>query len=310
MSKGFAGLCQRPCPNSIESMTSTVPSRVDSNCPPKEPEKHSRSLTAWCVRRKWWVLLVSTVLLGGSVALLGSGIATTPDEEELVGDSARAAAIHAAADFGTHPTEQIIATAAEPLTPEAAVALGWQLAPAYKGIDGVVRVGEPFPGADGRSVVLSVALDAARSEADTSLPQPAEVVEPVLEATSRLQAEHPELMIGQVGPGSLDREVNDTIARDFQKAELVSLPVTLIILLVAFGAVLAAGVPLVLGIGSVAVALGLTAAVSHNVIAVDPNIQSLVLLIGLAVGVDYALFVLRRAATSRRANRLGCHCCA
>jgi RND superfamily putative drug exporter len=92
------------------------------------------------------------------------------------------------------------------------------------------------------------------------------------------------------------------LGRDFQRAEFVSLPVTLVILLIAFGAVVAAGVPLVLGIGSVAVALGLTAAVSNHLVTVDQNTQSMVLLIGLAVGVDYALFVMRRAREERAAG--------
>ena len=78
---------------------------------------------------------------------------------------------------------------------------------------------------------------------------------------------------------------------------------TLGVLLVAFGAVVAAGVPVLLGIGAVMTALGLTALVSRSVTPVDQNTQSLVLLIGLAVGVDYALFVLRRSREERASGR-------
>ena len=60
--------------------------------------------------------------------------------------------------------------------------------------------------------------------------------------------------------------------------------------------------PLVLGLGSVGVALGMTAAASNGIRPVDPNAQSLILLIGLAVGVDYALFVIRRAREERAAG--------
>ncbi|MBK6300401.1 MAG: MMPL family transporter [Actinomycetales bacterium] len=120
--------------------------------------------------------------------------------------------------------------------------------------------------------------------------------------TTRLGAARPDLQVGQIGPGSITREFDATLGRDFQRAEFVSLPVTLVILLIAFGAVVAAGVPLVLGIGSVAVALGLTAAVSNHLVTVDQNTQSMVLLIGLAVGVDYALFVMRRAREERAAG--------
>jgi len=83
---------------------------------------------------------------------------------------------------------------------------------------------------------------------------------------------------------------------------MISLPVTLGILLIAFGAVVAAGVPVVLGISAVIAALGLTALASRHILPVDENTQSLVLLIGLAVGVDYALFVLRRSREERAAG--------
>lgn len=260
-------------------------------------------LTSWCVRRKWWVFLVSALLAVGSVLLLSTGIVKTPNDERLVGDSAEAVAILERADFGAGPTEHVVATTkSERLDPADAVALGERLAAAYRGVDGVAAVGQPFPGQDGRSVVVPVQLRAARSNHDSSLPQPAEAVPPMLETTRRLAAENPGYAIGQVGPGSIAKEFDDILGRDFQRAELISLPVTLLVLLVAFGAVVAAGVPLVLGIGSVLAALGLTAAVSQHIVTVDPNTQSLVLLIGLAVGVDYALFIMRRAREERAAG--------
>ena len=249
------------------------------------------------------MLVASVLLLVGAVGLLTTGIVTTPNNERLVGDSAAAATIVKQADFGDHPTEMVVVTTRAAALDEATAAqLAQWLPAAYRGVAGVAEVGTPMPGKDGRSIVVPLGLAAARNDDDTTLPKASEVVGPVLEVTRRLQSEHPELVIGQVGPGSIDREIDATLGRDFQRAELVSLPITLVILLIAFGAVVAAGVPLVLGIGSVAVALGLTAAVSHRIVTVDPNAQSLVLLIGLAVGVDYALFIVRRAREERAAG--------
>ena len=74
------------------------------------------------------------------------------------------------------------------------------------------------------------------------------------------------------------------------------------ILVVAFGALVAAGIPLLLGITAVAAALGLTALLSH-LMRVDQSISSVILLIGLAVGVDYSLFYLRRAREERARGR-------
>jgi uncharacterized membrane protein YdfJ with MMPL/SSD domain len=70
----------------------------------------------------------------------------------------------------------------------------------------------------------------------------------------------------------------------------------------AFGALVAAGIPLLLGLTAVAAALGLTALLSH-LLHVDESINSVILLIGLAVGVDYSLFYIRRERDERRAGR-------
>ena len=92
------------------------------------------------------------------------------------------------------------------------------------------------------------------------------------------------------------------IANDFRRAEVTSLPVTLVILVLAFGALVAAGIPLLLGLTSVVAALGLTALLSH-LLHVDQSITSVILLIGLAVGVDYSLFYLRREREERARGR-------
>jgi RND superfamily putative drug exporter len=127
-------------------------------------------------------------------------------------------------------------------------------------------------------------------------------VAPALAATAAVQRAHSELFVGQFGDGSANQAVNERIQKDFQRAEITSLPVTLLILLLAFGALAAAGIPLLLGITAVAGALGVTALVSH-VMPVDPQINSVILLIGLAVGIDYSLFYLRRTREERALGR-------
>jgi uncharacterized membrane protein YdfJ with MMPL/SSD domain len=127
-------------------------------------------------------------------------------------------------------------------------------------------------------------------------------VGPALAATAAIQRAHPALFIGQVGDASANNAINKRIASDFKRAEVTSLPVTLVILVAAFGALVAAGIPLLLGLTSVLAALGLTALLSH-LLHVDQSIQSVILLIGLAVGVDYSLFYLRREREERARGR-------
>src|SRR5512132_499829 len=127
-------------------------------------------------------------------------------------------------------------------------------------------------------------------------------VGPALAVTAAVQRAHPALSIGEVGDASARKGIDDRIAKDFKRAEVTSLPVTLVILVAAFGALVAAGIPLLLGLTSVFAALGLTALLSH-LLHVDQMISSVILLIGLAVGVDYSLFYLRREREERASGR-------
>src|SRR5205823_1414208 len=101
------------------------------------------------------------------------------------------------------------------------------------------------------------------------------------------------------------KAINDQFGKDLLKAGAISLPVTLAILLLTFGALVAAGIPLLLALTSVFAALGLLAIPSH-VLPMDDAVNAVVLLIGLAVGVDYSMFYLKRAREERAAGRTEC----
>ncbi len=148
---------------------------------------------------------------------------------------------------------------------------------------------------DGRSsmVTFDIAGDFDRAK---------ELVGPSLAATAAVQRAHPAVSVGQFGDGSIDKAIAKRVGDDFRQAEVTSLPVTLVILLLAFGTLVAAGIPLLLGMTAVAAALGLTSVFSHAV-HVEDAINSVILLIGLAVGVDYSLFYLRRFREERLRGR-------
>lgn len=282
-------------------MTSTVRTQTDPTTGPPT-RAGATGLTAWCARRRWWVLVAAALVVAGAAALMAGGMATVPPENQLVGDSAEAERLTDRPGLNGRPVETIVVTSrAGALDEGAARDLGARLTREVTGVTGVATVGTPMPGRDRRSIVLPVTL-AADDDNSTATPPADEVVEPLLAATARFAAAHPDLQVGQIGLGSIRHEFDATLGADFQRAEVISLPITLIVLLVAFGALVAAGVPLLLGIGSVVVALGLTSAASRGLISVDPNTQSLVLLIGLAVGVDYSLFVMRRVSEERAAG--------
>jgi uncharacterized membrane protein YdfJ with MMPL/SSD domain len=123
-----------------------------------------------------------------------------------------------------------------------------------------------------------------------------------LDAVAAAQAAHPSFSIGEMGDASINKELEDKITDDFGKALVTSLPITLIILLFAFGALVAAGVPLLLAITAVMATIGLIGPISHIGNGVDSSINEVILLIGLAVGVDYSMFYLRREREERESG--------
>jgi uncharacterized membrane protein YdfJ with MMPL/SSD domain len=127
-------------------------------------------------------------------------------------------------------------------------------------------------------------------------------VEPILAAVADAQRAAPQFTIEEFGGGSVNKGINDQFGKDLLKAGALSLPVTLVILLLTFGALAAAGIPLLLALTSVFAAIGLLALPSQ-VLPMDDAVNAVVLLIGLAVGVDYSMFYLKRAREERAAGR-------
>jgi RND superfamily putative drug exporter len=123
-------------------------------------------------------------------------------------------------------------------------------------------------------------------------------VAPIEAATKAVAAAHPSLLIEGFGDATSGKAFDDKLASDFKKAEVLSIPITLIILIVAFGALLAAGIPVLLGLTSVFAAFGLTT-VSSQIVPTGESTQILMMLIGMAVGVDYSLFYLKREREER-----------
>ena len=127
-------------------------------------------------------------------------------------------------------------------------------------------------------------------------------VDATLALTKAVQKANPDFYVAQFGSASSDKELMGAFEKDLQKAETLSLPITLLILLLAFGALVAAGLPLLLGLTAVAGTMGLVGLVSQ-LMPVSSSTGSVVLLVGLAVGVDYSLFYIRREREERKRGR-------
>jgi uncharacterized membrane protein YdfJ with MMPL/SSD domain len=127
-----------------------------------------------------------------------------------------------------------------------------------------------------------------------------EPVEGIVDAT---RAAMPDATIHIVSASFINRDIQEEIGRSLDDSLRVTLPATFVILLVAFGAIVASAIPLVLALTSLAAAFGLIGLYSQLVEPVSPQSTQLIVLIGLAVAVDYSLFMVTRFRTERRHGR-------
>ncbi len=221
------------------------------------------------------------------------------------GESARAESILEAAGFERPATESVLvqsrtASAADPAFQSALAGVLERLSP-MPSVESIrspfTRGAEGLVSADGRSALVQFDVRGKAQDAET--PQ---VIEPILAAVAAAQAAHPGFLIEQFGAASASYELNKTVGEDFRRAEFLTLPIALFILVFAFGALAAATIPVVLAFTAVIATLGLNAIFSHLVPTSDST-ASVVLLIGMAVGVDYSLFYLRREREERSRGR-------
>ncbi|MFC0005843.1 MMPL family transporter [Micromonospora siamensis] len=256
-------------------------------------------LARWSAEHPWraialWVVFVAVCFVGGNAA----GLNEATDADQAIGESGRAQLIVADGDFHDPAVENVLITArAGTLDPAAAKAAADDASTRLRQVDGVASVGTPVPSRDGAALLVPITMSGDPETASDR-------VGPLRDATASVQAAHPALRVEQVGGPSIGKALDDTLGKDFKRAELLSLPVTLAILIVAFGALIAAGVPVLLALSSVAAAMGLSTLASHLVPATDTT-SSVILLIGMAVGVDYSLFYVRREREERAKGRAG-----
>jgi RND superfamily putative drug exporter len=125
---------------------------------------------------------------------------------------------------------------------------------------------------------------------------------PPLAQVAAVQSAHPELLVQEHGDASQQHALGSNERANEAKSTNFSMAGTLIILLVAFGAAVAAGVPLLLGVSSFVATTGLLGPVSQ-LVPLHPAVAQVTMLIGLAVGVDYAMFYMRRMTEERDKGR-------
>ncbi len=245
-----------------------------------------------------WILFV---IIG--VLLSGAGQRTLSTADEQAGEAAQAQRLLDHGGFARPAAEQVLiqtrngSTIRTPAGVEAvrAVIAAVENTGRVEGVRSpLVRRNDGQISRDGRSAVV---LFSIKGDANTANKR----VQPIIDAVNRVGETRPGLLIQEFGQASAGKALDKTIGRDFSRAETVSIPLTFVILWIAFAAAVAAVLPVILALSAIVIATGLVAVTSHAV-PVDSSAGSMILLIGLAVGVDYSLFYFRRAREERAAG--------
>ncbi len=148
---------------------------------------------------------------------------------------------------------------------------------------------------DGHSALIGFSPEGTYDEAIT-------YIDTITAATAKVQAANPDFYVGEAGSASTGKALDEMFKGQLAIAGLLSIPLTLGILLLVFGSLIGATIPLLLALTSVFATMGLVALPSQ-IVPMDESIAEVILLIGLAVGVDYSLFYIRRERDERRAGR-------
>ena len=246
------------------------------------------SAAHWKTATAGWLVLVVAAVAAGTVY----GSVQQSPAEQTNGGAAKAERMLAAAGFDTPAGETVLvssrtATAGTPGFDRTVDDVRSALAalPQVRG----VHVGGISKDRHAELVQFSVA-----GKAETA----SDRIQPVLDRVHELAAAHPGTTIAEVGDASLERAFNSLVSKDLSRAEKLSVPLTFLILLLAFGAFVAAGIPVLLAFSAVLAAIGLTQLSSHLLHEVDTT-ANVIVLMGMAVGVDYSLFYLKREREER-----------
>jgi putative drug exporter of the RND superfamily len=230
----------------------------------------------------WIAFVVGVTVLSGH---LGTLEASNTDQGH--GESRRADQIIEQAGFPVRPAGEMVIVQNRAGTDRAAA-----VAEVTKAVRGIGTVGEPIVAPDRTATLVPFTIP---GDPDTAKDR----VGPALDAVAAVQARHPDLYIAEAGDASGDKLIGDALDKGLTRLSLLSIPVTLGILLVAFGAVVAALLPVALAVTALIAAMGLLAFASRWAPTVDTTMH-VMLLVGLAVGVDYCLFYIRRERDERR----------
>jgi RND superfamily putative drug exporter len=247
----------------------------------------------------WFAFVAASFAIGTSV-----GTQTIDPTDTNVGEARRGD--HIVRDAGFRLDEQseyvLVQSGTQTVSDPAFRAVVTQAVSAIEGFPQATRIRSPLAAgnegqisADGHSALIQFTPEGSYDDA-------VKYIDSITAAVAEVQDQSPGFYVGEAGTASTGKALEELWASQLGRAGLLSIPLTLGILLLVFGSVVGASIPLLLALTSVFATMGLVALPSQ-IVPMDRAISEVILLIGLAVGVDYSLFYIRRERDERRAGR-------
>ncbi len=239
----------------------------------------------------WLGLIIALFMIGGSV---GQKQPTAAQKQD--GDSRKGMQIYEDAGFEKKTSEMVLVQSKTKTVDD----------PAFQ-----AAVADVTKSVSKQSVVTNVTSDAVSEDRRSALVQfdlkgdpetATERIQPVMDATKSVATRHSGVTVEQFGDASLEKSMADQTKAEEGNSQFKSFGMTLLILALTFGALVAASVPVILALTAIIGTSGVMALASQ-LLPLDNIAMPAIMLIGLAVGVDYSLFYIRREREERAKGR-------
>ncbi|MCH8911536.1 MAG: MMPL family transporter, partial [Chloroflexi bacterium] len=262
---------------------------------------------AWSARHRWWVVAAS-VLIFVSAMFVSSTVETKLMDGNEFGEGESGEAIRLLDerfDDGGAPTEQLVFShpsldVDDPVYRSTVEELVQELRamPEVSAVVSYYEVGDPRLVSADRRVLRAQVLIADIAGTDN------EKIDAVLETVyaARSDAGAGGFYVGMAGDLSVPKQIEDLSEEDLARVSMITLVLALVIMLLVFRAVVASLIPLALAVGAITTAMGINALVSQ-VYPLADGYEVLLSMLGLAVGIDYSLFIISRFRYERQAGR-------
>ena len=261
-------------------------------------------IAAWSARHRWWVVAASIATF-----VLAMTVLSTVETKllENVGDEGEAGAgfelMEERFEDDSRPTETLVfynpsldATAPEYRATVESLVGRLRALPEVESVASYYDTNDESMVSEGGNAVLAqIVIETPKADASDNVHAIVDAVRDAPEQTGGFE-------IAIAGNESINAEITEIIEKDFANILLITMVLGLVILLIVFRAVVAAVIPLILAIGSIFSATAVAAIVSQA-FPLDESYSEMILLMGMAVGIDYSLFIVSRYRSERLAGR-------